>query len=146
MQKNNYNKYYDWIPMPVRVIGVLLVSYSGYKWIKKEIASAEANKRRRQLEGSQVDYVYQDQQGNVQTVSIDLGTVAATLYDSLTPDWWDPFNEDEKRAIRTILQVPRSEIPMLEDLYFKLYNKVLKEDFIDGLNEQDWSKVKHLFS
>ena len=146
MAENKYKKYYDWIPLPVRVIGAGFLVYSGYKWVRQELDQAEANRRRRALEDSTVNYVYETPTGQVYSATIDLGTIAATINDALNNTgliWWD---EDEDRAIAAILQVPREQIPALENLYFRLYDEPLRQDFIDSCNEEQFAKVKHLFS
>ena len=146
MSKTDYKKYYEWIPLPVRVVGTGILAYAGYKAIRTEIDKAQANKRRRQLENTQVQYVYETPGGQINTASIDLGTIAAQIYDALHNTgliWWD---EDEAKATRALLQVPRSEIPALEDLYFRLYGYILKEDIIDTFNNEQQARVMHLFN
>lgn len=138
--------WYGWIPMPVRVVGIALGLYGGYRLISREVDRVRTEKRKRQLENTQVNYVYTDASGQSQVSTVDVGTVAAGIYDSFYNNDWFGYTEDEERAMRLLLGVPRESIPALEDIYFQLYQKILREDFIDYLSSEEWDRVKHMFS
>lgn len=64
-----------------------------------------------------------------QTVIIDLGAKALQIYDAFY-NYWGGLAEDEATAIQTLKSVPTKDIPKLSQIYFSLYAKNLKEDFV----------------
>lgn len=75
-------------------------------------------------------------------VTIDLGAKALTIYDAFYDNDWFGFSEDETKAINALLSVPTNLVPKLSTIYFSLYGKNLKEDFV---KYTDFSKVSYKF-
>jgi len=68
----------------------------------------------------------------------DLGGAAATIYDSFYNNDWLGITEDETRALDTFMLIPKAEVKDLEKVYFKLYQKNMKADFVEYLEPWQW--------
>jgi hypothetical protein len=75
----------------------------------------------------------------------DIGAIAAEIYDSFYNNDWLGITEDEQRAVNAILPLPNEYVNKLSDTYFKLYNKILKADFVKYLSSEQWNVVKQKF-
>jgi len=132
------------IPISVKLVGGAMAALLTFRFVNAQLTAIERDKRRRNID-SEYNYSIQDSAGNVQNVSIDLGTAAANIYDAFYNNDWFGWTEDEERAIRTILPVPKSLIADLSDIYFRLYKKILKEDFIRFLSDEEFRQVSDKF-
>lgn len=132
------------IPIGVKIAGVGLAALLTFRFVNYQITAIERDKRRRNID-SKFNYTFQDSYGNAQSINIDLGTAAATIYDAFYNNDWFGWTEDEERAIRTLLPIPKSLIPDLADIYYKLYKKILKEDFIKYLSDEEYRQVSDKF-
>jgi len=75
----------------------------------------------------------------------DIGAIAAEIYDSFYNNDFFGITEDEQRAIDALLPVPNEYVPKVSDTYFKLYNKILKADFVKYLSSDQWNIIKQKF-
>ena len=115
------------------------------KTVRGIAQNIQQNKARNLLEKNVVSYTYTNDQGSIVSGAIDLGTVAAEIYDAFYNADWFGWTEDEERAMLAIVNVPKSQISKLEDIYYKLYKKVLRNDFIKYLSPDQWLAIKYLF-
>ena len=79
------------------------------------------------------------------TETIDLGGTAGEIYDAFYNNDWFGWTEDEERAITLLNKVPDEDITKLAQVYFKLYSKILKADYIKYLTEEEYARVKDKF-
>lgn len=80
-----------------------------------------------------------------QSVNIDLGSTAAEIDDAFFNNDWFGASEDEERAIIALLAVPDEYISALSDIYYKLYKRILKADFVSYLSDEEYMQVKDKF-
>ncbi len=142
---DNKTNWHNWIPIPVKVVGTALILFGGYRLIQKQVDKQKTRKRKREIEDSTVQYFYTDSKGQQQYSNIDLGTIAAGIYDSFYNNDWFGWSEDEERAMRLLLSVPREFIPDLENTYTSLYGEILREDFVRFLSDDEFQRIQQMF-
>ncbi len=72
--------------------------------------------------------------------------VAAQIYDAVYNNDWFGFSEDEERIKEVLLSIPSGHINDVAQAYQELYNKVLQEDVVAALGDDEWNAVKQLFN
>jgi len=152
MAKNTIVKTWDQIPPWGKFAFIGVAGFLVFRGVQKATEKIATRKRLKLYQASNVPVTITTGggpgQGPAQGVvqNLDLSTIASEIYDSFHNN--DPFGwtEDETRAVNSIGAVPRAYMPQLSDIYFKLYAKSLKEDFINALDSDEWAKVKYLFS
>jgi len=89
------------------------------------------------------DRKYIKEHGKTECNGVNLSSKADNIYDAL---WQYMFGtmEDEERAVRELLQVPKSCIEQLALIYNGKYKKNLFEDFSFFVGGSDYEKVRHL--
>jgi hypothetical protein len=108
--------------------------------IRAAIIYAKKKKAQRLFESSYVSGTY----GTGGTAVIaNLGTTAATIYDAFY-NYWGGMSEDEETAIVALSNIPKANIPALSDIYFQLYAKNLREDFVKYLDAAEFKRVQTL--
>lgn len=96
----------------------------------------------------EVHKTYRDTTGKVvkrKVEQIDLGTIAALIYDGFYNNDWLGFTENEDKAIAAIKNVPKEYIGQLAGIYKTKYKKSLKDDFITFLDDDQYKAVQSLF-
>lgn len=76
------------------------------------------------------------------TITIDLGAKALEIYNAFY-NYWGGMAEDEDTAISVLKTIPSSEMTKFSNLYFSLYAKNLKEDFI---KYTDFNEISYKFT
>jgi len=78
--------------------------------------------------------------------SYDLGGSAGEIYDAFYNNDIFGATEDEERAISILTAIPDEYITDLSNIYYKLYGKILKADFIKYLSPEQYERVKDKFA
>ncbi len=83
-----------------------------------------------------------------QAIQVDLGTTADNIHTAFYSSGWfrSGWPEDDPRAMTALMNVPKSLIPSLSALYFRLYSKDLKADFSNYLTAPDYEKIQSQFA
>ena len=78
--------------------------------------------------------------------TLNLASIAGEINDSFYNN--DPFGwtEDETRAVNAVKQVPKAYIPQLEQTYLQLYQKDLRADLLQYLDQDEWNQISYLFN
>ena len=78
--------------------------------------------------------------------NLNLASIAGEINDSFYNN--DPFGwtEDETRAVNAVKQVPKAYIPQLEQTYLQLYQKDLRADLLQYLDQDEWNQISYLFN
>ena len=140
--KKMYNAFPLWGKILFWAVAALIV-YTLYK----RLLQALQNKNKNNLLNTTVTYTAGNNAGSSTnqsgtTTNIDLGAKAAQIYDAFYDNDWFGFSEDETKAVNALLSVPTPLVPQLSALYFSLYAKNMKEDFV---KYTDFSKVSFKF-
>ena len=112
------------------ILGGVLLSYFIFKKIEKAIKL----NREQKLIDTKAD-------------GLDLGGIAANIYDAFYNNDWFGATEDEIRAMQELakLGVNKTLVPQLSDIYRKQYNHILKADFISYLTQDEYNAIKFYF-
>lgn len=117
-------KLFNKLPLWGKVVTVILIIIAIYLLYKKIMTTIQNSKKNDVLNNSTVTVG----SGTSQT-TIDLGAKAAQIYDAFH-NYWGGMAEDEETAIAALKSVPTNQVSKLSQIYFNLYAKNLKEEFI----------------
>lgn len=134
--------FYSDLPAWVKLVIILIIAIVVFFIIRYLVKKYNESKRNKLLNKGPVTGIG-EQSGA--PISIDLGGKAAAIHDAFHGYFWG-MAEDEERAILEISAVPKNVIPDLSALYYQLYQKNLKQEFIDYLSATDWNRVKDKFN
>ena len=123
--------FYSKLPFIAQVIFWVVIAILIFYGYKKISAYLKAQKLH-SLSGSQV---------SDNGVTIDLGAKALIIYDAFW-DYYGGLAEDETTAINALKSVPTKYVKQLSDIYFSLYTKDLKQDFV---KYTDFTQVSNKF-
>lgn len=124
-------KYFNALPLWGKAIALVVIAILIYIAYRKLLIYLQTLKNQSLINSTE----------NTGGVTIDLGAKAVQIYDAFY-NYMYGLNEDEETAINTLKSVPTNLIPKLQNLYFSLYAKNLKEDFI---KYTDFTQVSNKF-
>ena len=131
-------RFYQQPQQPVRPIyikaGVIMLGGVLSYFLIKKIAKTFELLRSQKLIDTKVD-------------GLDLGGIAANIYDAFYNNDWLGATEDELRAMSELAKLNdhRELVPKLSEIYRKQYGKILKADFISYLDDQQFTAVRSFF-
>jgi len=146
VKAKTFAEFWAAIPFPVKLLIwalLLFLAYLAYRGISNWW---KAKKQQDLLQNNNVTTTFIGAGGQPIVQTVDLGTKAAAIDNAFYNNDWFGASEDENAAITNILGVPKSLIPDLSNVYFKLNGKNLKQDFQKFLSDTDYLKVSDLFS
>jgi len=124
-------KYFNALPLWGKAITLIIIAIIIYIAYRKLMIYLQGLKNESLINSTE----------NSGGVTIDLGAKAVEIYNAFY-NYMYGLAEDETTAINTIKSVPTNLIPKLQTLYFSLYAKNLKEDFI---KYTDYTQVSNKF-
>lgn len=130
MLKNLSQSTKNWLT-GLSIVAVIVIIYYAYEYFKKmRIQSI--------IDGTQTIANV-----NGTAVTVDVGTRASEINDALHGSWYD---EDEVKAVNSVLQVPKTLIPQLSQTYFTISGYNLKTDLQKYISDSQWLQIQHLFN
>jgi hypothetical protein len=123
--------------------GVAATGYFSYKVIKELAANAKDKQFHSvQIPGNNDYTVPGINDDGTPGDSVDLTTIATNIHDAFYNNDWFGASEDEERAITELTKINANDSPALANLYFTLFGKTLKLDFISYLDDEQITRIQ----
>ena len=129
----------DKVRLAVNIVGAVTSIYFSYKEAKNINQYLKNLKYKKELTtannptgtGTTIDT------DTGQPQQVDLKTVAAKIHDAFYNNDWFGWTEDETEAAKALNEITTADASRLAEIYFQLYGKILKEDFIEFLSPEE---------